>query len=117
MAIINVNLEEEERQLHPEGPLLVRIVKSEVRDNKSGEGQHILWTLEPVSSENTAWVWLRTPLSKALFILRDFLKAARVERNPDGTFDTDECQGKELYVNIGIDEQYGNTVDRPFTAA
>lgn len=118
MAIINVNLNDADQKPHPEGPTHVRIDKYEVKDNKEDDGQHILWTLEVVGSDNSTPLWLRTSLKKqALFVLNAFLKAAGVTRNPDGTFDADEALGKELVVNVGEEIWEGeprNTVDRPF---
>lgn len=121
MAHINVNLNAAESEPHADGPTLVRVKSAEVKDNKSTEGQHILWTLEVVQSENPTPLWLRTSLkSNALFVLNAFLKAAGVQKNPDGTFDTDEAIGRELFVTVGTEMWEGeprNTVDRPFLPA
>ena len=124
MAHIDVNLdavEDQSGECHPEGQLLIRIAKAEIRDNKEKTGKYINWQLNPVESENKKPVFLMTSLKpEALWNLKQFLKAAGVQWHSDGSFDTEDAMGQEVWVTI-IKEVYEgneqNKVKPPYKAA
>ena len=116
MEVVNVNLEtvDDGRELHPEGPLHVRVVSCEERETSDGSGTHLNWRLDPVDSENHKPLFLITSLKPhALWKLKGFLKACQFQWNSDGTFDFTDVLGSELIVNVQH-ETYNNDIqDKP----
>lgn len=124
MARIDVNLdavEDAEGDAHPDGETLTTVAKSEIRPNKNGDGQHILWTLKVNDSDNKRPLWLRHSLKpKALWNLKQFLQAAGFRWESDGSFDTADVHGSEVFVQVKQREFEGklsNEVGPPYKAA
>jgi hypothetical protein len=124
MALINVNLNEVEDQsgdIHPEGETLVRIVDSEIRDNKAGDAQYLNWRLKVLNSENTRPLYLITSLKPAaLWNLKNLVTACGVSEFSMDGFDTTDLHGCELYVQIKNEEYDGqmrNKVNGPYKRA
>lgn len=123
MAHIDVNLDDvKEGELHPEGLTLVRIAKGEIRSKKGDESsKYINWQLEAIDTDNKRPLYLMTSLKlEALWNLKSFLQEAGVQWNSDGSFDTEEALGAEIYVTVGQEEYDGtirNTVKKPYKKA
>ena len=119
MAHINVDLNNvPDDDLHPEGMLHVRVVESEVREKKDKTGKYISWRLDPVNPPTGIKrpVYLITSLTD-LTGLKRFLKAAGHSWDSDGTFNTTDVHGRELMVNLEIEEYEGekqNKVKFPY---
>jgi len=113
MPFIDINLDEvQESNLVPDtGWYNCKIVDAEVKDNKKKDGQYINWSLEvdePGSEFVGARVWAITSLKpQALFALKNFIKAAEFEYDPDG-FDIQELVGLEIQAYIEKVEYEGN---------
>lgn len=115
MAHIDVNMNEVEDTSvpHPDGPLLVRVVKGEVRDTKAGDSKYINWQLNPVEGNNKRPIFLMTSLKpEALWNLQRFFKAAQYEWETDGSFNTEDLLGKELFVSVTQEEYNGEMTNR-----
>lgn len=123
MAHIDVNMNEvaDQGSPHPDGPLFVRVVKGEVRTNKAGDGQYINWQLNPIESENKRPIFLMTSLKpEALWNLQRFFKACGFNWESDGSFNTEDLYGKEVFVSVTQDEYNGemtNKVGPPYKSA
>ena len=124
MAIINVNLndvEDSSGDIHPEGETLVRIVDSELRDNKAGDAQYVSWRLKVLNTENNRPVYLITSLKpSALWNLKNLVKACGTDEFSMDSLDTSEYHGRELYVQIKNEEYDGqmrNQVSGPYKKA
>src|SRR5262245_25782799 len=123
MAIINVNLndvEDQSGEVHPEGEALMRIVDSELRDNKAGDAQYVNWRLKVLNTENNRPVYLITSLKpSALWNLKNLLRACGKEEFPS-ELDTSEFHGCEFYGQVKTEiyeDQKRNTVSGPYKRA
>lgn len=120
MAHINVNMNEapDMDEVHPEGPLHVRVKEAKQQKNKDDDGQHIAWRLDPVGTTIKRPVWLRTSLKlENQGGLKSFLRACGFQWNADGSFNTDDVLGSELIVNVSVGEYNGaktNEVKFPY---
>jgi hypothetical protein len=124
MPRINVDLnavEDQSGEVHPDGETLVRVVDSELKDNKAGDAKYINWRLKALGTENNRPLYLMTSLKpNALWNLKNFVKGCGQEEfDPDG-FDSDELHGIELYVTVSTEVYEGqpqNKVGGPYRRA
>jgi hypothetical protein len=124
MAVINVNLndvEDQSGETHPEGETLLRIVDSELRDNKAGDAQYINWRLKVLNTENNRPIYLITSLKPAaLWNLKNLLKAVGVEEFSMDGLDTSDYHGAEFYGQVKTEvyeDTKRNTVSGPYKKA
>ncbi len=112
---VNLNLDDIPDTVEP-GWYSVRIMDAEIRDTRDGEGRYVAWTLEINETEsefNGERLWVNTPIlmapgksKRALGIIKDFLRAAEFEADPDG-FDIKDAIGSELVVKVRHREYEG----------
>jgi hypothetical protein len=124
MAVINVNLNDVEDQsgdVHPDGEVLLRIVDSELRDNKAGDAQYINWRLKVLNTENNRPVYLITSLKpSALWNLKNLVKACGTEEFSMDSLDTSDYHGCEFYAQLKTEvyeDKPRNTVSGPYKKA
>jgi hypothetical protein len=126
MPRINVNLNDVEDQIgevHPDGETLVRVVDSDLKDNKAGDAKYINWRLKALNTENNKPLYLMTSLKPAaLWNLLNFYKGCTGTEegfDPDG-FDSEDLHGAELYVQVSQEIYEGqpqNRVQGPYRRA
>lgn len=134
MAHINVHLADADRdtgggdELHPEGPLRLKVHSYEVKDKTDGTSKYISWRLDP-SADGAPLrrpVWLNTSLKsgslKGLIWFLDAIQIPYDKEQANGVvtsigFDPDNCVGAEFMPNIGLSEYNGkqkNEVKLPY---
>lgn len=121
MAHINVNLEAVEDgggDVHPEGPMHLRLVSYEIKSKKDdADKKYIAWRADPASPDapNKRPVWFNTSLSN-LVGLKALVKAVGASFDANG-FDPDDMIGGEFIAKLGV-ETYNdipkNTVNFPY---
>lgn len=131
MAHINVNLDADNDipqsgdEIHPDGPMRVRVHSYEIKTKNDNSGQYISWRVDPSQEGVTLKrpIFFNTSLGKGkLKGTIALLSALQVpyEINADKTllsFDPDEAIGQEFIGNLGNETYDGkakNTMNFPY---
>jgi len=135
MAHINVQLTDADREtgggdeVHPEGPLRLKVHSYEIKTKNDGSGKYVSWRLDPSGDTVTLKrpVWLNTSLKsgslKGLIWFLDAIQVPYEKAQVAGVvteiqFDPDNCAGAEFIATIGVREYAGkpqNEVKLPYT--